>query len=66
MSAKRGTFQHLVYADSADEAVEIASEACPKGAEVTSTEVIDAAAECGPHSWLVTIKFKRAEPEGEI
>ena len=65
MSSKRGTYESLVSAKSAEEAIEIAAEAMPKGAEIASSRAIDAAAECGAHSWLVTIKFKRTESEGE-
>jgi hypothetical protein len=66
MSGKRGSYEHLVSARSAEEAIEIASEACPKGAKITESKAIDAAAECGPHSWLVRIKFERQDAPDDI
>ena len=65
MSGKRGTFEHLVSSESAAEAIEIASESAPRGSDITYANAIDAAAECGADSWLVTIKFKRLKAEGD-
>ncbi len=65
MSRKRGTFESVVSASTAEEAIEIAAEAVPKGADMTFSEAVDASADYGKDSWLVTIKFKRPEPEGE-
>jgi hypothetical protein len=65
MSARRGTFESLVSAADAGEAVKIAAEALPKGAEMTFSDAADVSSDHGPDSWFVTIKFKRAAPEGE-
>ena len=65
MSRKRGTFESIVSAASAEDAIEIAAEAVPKGADTTFTDAVDVSDEYGADSWLVTIKFKRPEPEGD-
>lgn len=66
MSRLRGTFESLVSAPDAQTAIDIASEAVPKGSALTSSEAKDVSGEFGKDSWLVTIKFKRPEPEGEF
>ena len=65
MSRKRGTFESLVSAANADEAIAIAAEGVPKGADTTFTDALDVSADHGADSWLVTIKFRRPEPEGD-
>jgi hypothetical protein len=66
MSRLRGTFESLVSAPDAQAAIDIAAEAVPKGADLTSSEAVDVSAQFGKDSWLVTIKFKRKAPEGEF
>ncbi len=65
MSRLRGTFESVVSARSAQEAIDIAAEGLPKGAELTGSDAADVSAEFGRNSWFVTIKFKRAAPEGD-
>lgn len=65
MSRLRGTFESIVSAADAQSAIEIAAEALPKGADLTSSAAEDVSAEFGKDSWLVTIKFKRQAPEGD-
>ena len=65
MSRKRGTFESIVSAASAEDAIAIAAEAVPKGADPTFTDAVDVSDEYGADSWLVTIKFKRSEPEAD-
>lgn len=66
MSRLRGTFESIVSASDAQSAIHIAAEALPKGADMTSSDAQDVAGEFGKDSWLVTIKFKRQAPEGEM
>lgn len=66
MSRLRGTFESIVSAADAQSAIDIAAEALPKGADLTSSEAEDVSGQFGKDSWLVTIKFKRATPEGEF
>ncbi len=66
MSRLRGTFESIVSASDAQSAIDIAAEALPKGADMTSSDAQDVSAEFGADSWLVTIKFKRQAPEGEM
>jgi hypothetical protein len=66
MSRLRGTFESIVSAPDARSAIEIAAEALPKGADMTSSEAHDVSEEFGRDSWLVTIKFKRQAPEGDF
>jgi len=66
MSRLRGTFESIVSAGDAQTAIDIAAEALPKGADLTSSEAVDVSGEFGKDSWLVTIKFKRQAPEGEF
>ncbi|MBI1180697.1 MAG: hypothetical protein GC201_09075 [Alphaproteobacteria bacterium] len=65
MSARRGSFESLVSAPTAQAAVEIAGEGLPKGAELVDSTAEDVSGEHGPNSWLVTIRFRRAAPEGD-
>ncbi|MFN3231663.1 MAG: hypothetical protein ACE363_05835 [Alphaproteobacteria bacterium] len=65
MSRKRGTYDSVVSASSAEEAIQIAAEGVPKGAHLTFSDALDASKTHGPDSWHVTIKFKRPEPEGD-
>ncbi len=66
MSRLRGTFESIVSASDAQSAIDIAAEALPKGADLTSSEAEDVSGQFGKDSWLVTIKFKRRAPEGEF
>jgi hypothetical protein len=66
MSRLRGTFESIVSAADAQTAIDIAAEALPKGADMTSSEAQNVSGEFGKDSWLVTIKFKRQAPEGEF
>ncbi len=65
MSRLRGTFESVVSAGSAEEAIDIAAEGLPKGSELTGSEASDVSAEFGKDSWFVTIKFKRPAPEAD-
>jgi hypothetical protein len=51
-------YDSLVSASSRDEAIEIASEALPRGKEAARIEAVDVSADEGPDSWLVTIWFE--------
>lgn len=66
MSRLRGTFESIVSAADAQSAIDIAAEALPKGADLTSSEAEDVSVQFGKDSWLVTIKFKRQAPEGDF
>lgn len=50
-------YEVLVSASSRDEAIEIASEACPRGKQITRSEARDVAETEGEDSWLVTLWF---------
>jgi hypothetical protein len=50
-------YEALVSAESSDEAIEIASEAMPRGKRIARAEAKDVAATEGEHSWLVTLWF---------
>ncbi len=65
MSRLRGTFESIVSAGDAQTAIDIAAEALPKGADMTSSAAADVSGEFGKDSWLVTIKFKRQAPEAD-
>lgn len=66
MSAKRGTYDSVVSAESADDAVEIALEALPKGSVLRKADVRDVSGEHGKNSWQVTVKFARAEASDDL
>lgn len=66
MSAKRGTYDSVVSAESAESAVEIALEALPKGCVLRGTDVRDVSDEQGPNSWQVTVKFARAKAGDDL
>lgn len=66
MSAKRGTYDSVVSAESAESAVEIALEALPKGCVLRATDVRDVSDEQGPNSWQVTVKFARAKAGDDL
>jgi hypothetical protein len=51
-------YDSLVSASSRDEAIEIASEALPRGKQAARVEAVDVSAREGPDSWLVTIWFE--------
>ena len=50
-------YEVLVSASTRDEAIEIASEAVPRGKRVTRAEARDVAETEGDDSWLVTLWF---------
>jgi hypothetical protein len=53
----RGIYETDVFADSADEAIEIAAEGLPPEAELTTAEAIPHPS--GPEgNWAVSLKFK--------
>jgi hypothetical protein len=61
VSRNRGTYEALVAADTASEAIAIASEAMPRGAELVSSE---ATREPGAEAtFRVTLKFRRETSE---
>ena len=62
MSRARGTYDALVSASSADEAIDIALEALPKGASLISSAAISVESESEP-TFQVTLRFRRAEKE---
>ncbi len=66
MSGKGGSYDCVVSAESREDAVEIALEALPKGCVLRDTNVRDVASEHGKNSWQVTVKFARAEADGEF
>ena len=66
MSRLRGTFESIVSASDAQSAIDIAAEAIPTGADMTSSEAEDVSGQFGKDSWQVTIKFKRQAPEGDF
>jgi hypothetical protein len=51
-------YDSLVSASSRDEAIEIASEALPRGKQAARIEAVDVSAAEGPDSWRVTIWFE--------
>jgi|GEM_PF-4627554 len=64
MSRNRGTYEVLVAADTKEEAIAIASEAMPKGAELVSSEAVRVKDE-EETTFQVTLKFRRtAQEEG--
>lgn len=65
MSSKGGSYDCVVSAETREDAVEIALEALPKGCVLRDTNVTDVSSEHGKNSWLVTVKFARAEADGE-
>ncbi len=62
MTKKRhgGTYQTVVAADNADEAIAIAAEALPPGAETTDGEAVRTADGISG-TWQVTLTFKRGK-----
>ncbi|RMF09228.1 MAG: hypothetical protein D6763_08160 [Alphaproteobacteria bacterium] len=52
-----GSYQMMVAADSADQAIDIAAEALPPGAELVDGVAVRTAKKEGDE-WQVTIKFK--------
>lgn len=54
-------YDALVCAADANEALEIASEATPRGCRVLESEIRDVSAEHGPGTWLVCLKFSKPE-----
>jgi len=50
-------YEALVSARTREEAIEIASEALPRGRTPTRVECVDVSAREGPDSWLVTLWF---------
>ena len=53
-------YEALVSARTRDEAIEIASEATPRGKRIARAEARDVAATEGEDSWLVTLWFADA------
>ena len=62
MSRAGGTYDALVSASSAEEALEIALEGLPKGATLVSSTAVAVEDESEP-TFQVTLKFKRADKE---
>lgn len=57
-SGHAGKYEVLVSAETAEEAIEIAAEGLPKGAELLKGEAEDVSARHGPESWYVRLAFK--------
>ena len=62
MSRAGGTYDALVSATSAEEALAVAVEALPKGATLVSGTAVPVETDSEP-TFQVTLKFKRAEKE---
>ncbi len=60
MTGRNTRYEALVFADSADEAIEIAAEALPKQSVLATSEARDVSDEHGPQSWLVRLTYKAA------
>ena len=66
MTSRNTRYEALVSADSADEAIAIASEALPKYAVLATSEAWDVSAEHGPNSWMVRLGYQGArKPEDQ-
>jgi len=51
-------YESLVSARTREEAIDIATEALPRGKSATRIEAVDVADREGPDSWLVTVWFR--------
>lgn len=60
MTDRNTRYEALVFADSAEEAIEIAAEALPKQSALATSDAWDVSAEHGPNSWTVRITYKAA------
>ena len=60
MTDRNTRYEALVFADSAEEAIEIAAEALPKQSVMATSKAWDASAEHGAKSWMVRITYKAA------
>jgi hypothetical protein len=59
MANRNTRYEVLVSADSAEQAIEIASEALPKHSVLAKSEAVDASAEHGPNSWQVSLTYRQ-------
>jgi hypothetical protein len=66
MSHRNTRYEALVSADSAEQAIEIASEALPKLSVLATSEAVDASDEHGPNSWHVRLTYRQGRtPEDQ-
>jgi hypothetical protein len=66
MSNRNTRYEVLVSAGSAQEAIEIASEALPRHSVLATSEAVDASAHHGPNSWQVRLTYRQGrQPEDQ-